>query len=56
MRKWLYHKDAEATIFKGDEAIKKALKEGWVESPKDLEAVTIDAKVVKRQAKKPIKE
>lgn len=45
-RQWLYHKDAEATIFTGDDAIEKAIQDGWVDTPAKLEQTTLDADIV----------
>jgi len=50
MRQWLYNKNAEPTIFTGQEAIDKALKDGWVDTPaafkeKDAIEATVVTKV-----------
>ena len=54
MRKWLYHKSAEPTIFKGEEAIQKAIEDGWETRPIDItKKQDIQAEVVKKpKAKK----
>ena len=47
MRKWLYNKNADATIFHGEEAIAKALSEGWVDTPAKLKPTeAIEAEIV----------
>ena len=47
MRQWLYNKNADATIFKGQEAIDKALSDGWVDTPAKLqEQDAIEAEIV----------
>ena len=33
VKQWLYNRNAEPTIFTGKEAIEKALKDGWVDTP-----------------------
>ena len=59
MRKWLYNKNADATIFHGEEAIEKALSEGWVDTPAKLKPQdAIEAEIVQapkqvRKARKP---
>jgi len=51
-RQWLYKKDADATIFYGEEAIDKALKDEWVDTPTKISKVdTIEAVVIKPQVK-----
>jgi len=47
MRKWLYNKNADATIFHGEEAINNALQNGWVDTPAKLqEQDAIEAEIV----------
>ena len=48
MRTWLYNKNAEPKIFTGEEAIKKALADGWVETPAAFKKDTLDAKVIEK--------
>lgn len=49
-RKWLYKKNVEPTIFKGEEAIQEALNNGWETRPigsvkkEDIEAEVITKK------------
>lgn len=49
MRKWLYKKNVEPTIFTGEEAIQEALKSGWKPRPigSTTPADTLEAEVVK---------
>ena len=50
-RQWLYHKSADATIFHGQEAIDKALSEGWVDTPEKFKKKDIEAKVVQKRTR-----
>jgi hypothetical protein len=58
MKKWLYNKNADATIFHGEEAINKALESGWVDTPAKLqeqdamEAVVVETKTRSRKNNK----
>lgn len=53
MRKWLYNKNADATIFHGEEAINKALASGWVDSPaKFSDKEAIEAVIIPKQTRK----
>ncbi len=47
IKQWLYNKNAEPTIFSGQEAIDKAQKDGWVDTPAAFkEKDAIDAIIV----------
>ena len=50
LRKWLYKKDVEPTIFKGDKAIQDAIDSGWETRPiVDKKQEVIEAKIVTKK-------
>ena len=53
-KQWLYNKNAEPTNFTGEEAIEKAFKDGWVDTPaKFAPSEAIEAEVIIKTTERP---